>query len=221
MTAYINPSVQWPLQQNRQETKHLSGLLSVSADFVSLNATSAPTKIESSIGELDVYPPPTAELSEGLLRYTATAYGIWDSTKKEEIYGITPAEITLWAVYYLWTDETKTQTTEARYHQKKIRVNVETYYAKTVNSEVPICPDLKIFNQVGQDITSITYQFPFSEIGLTVTDPPSLPVGSGNTVTMFKKTKYGNSSNIEEIEISYIRAGLDIFFGAFYVDQVA
>lgn len=194
----------------------------MSADFVSLDAGSgAPSKIKSSIGDLDIYPPPTLELSDGLLRYTATAYGIWDSNAKEEIYGISAAEITLWAVYYLWTDETRTQRTEARYHQKKIRVNVETYYAKTCGSEVPVCPNLKIFNQVGEDITSATYEFPFSEIGLSVTDPPSFQAGDGNMVTMFKKTKYGNSSNIEEIEISYIRAGLDIFFGAFYVDEVA
>ena len=75
--------------QSVTEIKHLSGLLAVSAEFLQVSAGSLPSQIPSSIGSLDVYPPPTVTKdTSGLAKINATAYGVWNSTRTEETFNI-------------------------------------------------------------------------------------------------------------------------------------
>jgi hypothetical protein len=80
----------WPVLQSLTETKHLSGLLSVSAEYIRPVGNGAlPTSIQTSAGSAAVYPAPTVSKdTSGFEKINATGYRIYDATKSEEIFNI-------------------------------------------------------------------------------------------------------------------------------------
>lgn len=83
-TVYLSPSTQWPVLQSTTETKHKSGLISISGQFISpADIVAMPTKLPSSIGEIsNLYPPPTRSTRDGWNTYNATGYGTWSSAEE-------------------------------------------------------------------------------------------------------------------------------------------
>lgn len=88
-TVYSSPEAQWPLLQSKTEQKFKSGLFNVSAEFIRpVGNTSLPEEIETSIGQVDVWPEPTVSVgTDGFERINATGYGVWNSSLSEATFG--------------------------------------------------------------------------------------------------------------------------------------
>ena len=95
-TVYSSPNNQWPLLQSKTEQKFKSGLFNVSAEFIRPSGNlSLPDKIETSIGEVDVWPEPTVSIgTDGFERINATGYGVWDSSLSEATFGYETGTLT-------------------------------------------------------------------------------------------------------------------------------
>lgn len=87
-TVYSASSSQWPLLQSKTEQKFKSGLFNVSAEFIRpVGNTDLPSVIETSIGNVDVWPEPTVSVgTDGFERINATGYGAWQTGVQELIY---------------------------------------------------------------------------------------------------------------------------------------
>jgi hypothetical protein len=83
-TVYSASSSQWPVLQSTTETKHESGLISISGQFISpADIVAMPTMLPSSTGEIyNLYPLPTRSTRDGWNTYNATGYGIWSSAEE-------------------------------------------------------------------------------------------------------------------------------------------
>jgi hypothetical protein len=88
-TVYSSTGTQWPLLQSKTEQKFKSGLFNVSAEFIRpVGNTDLPTVIETSIGNVNVWPDPTVSTgTDGFERINATGYGVWDANAKEVVIG--------------------------------------------------------------------------------------------------------------------------------------
>lgn len=94
-TIYSASSSQWPLLQSKTEQKFKSGLLNVSAEFIRpVGNTALPTVIETSIGDVAVWPAPTVSSgTDGFERINATGYEVWDSAASASTYGYALGEL--------------------------------------------------------------------------------------------------------------------------------
>jgi hypothetical protein len=93
--VYLSSTSKWPLLQSKTEQKFKSGLFNVSAEFIRpVGNSNLPTKIETSIGLVDVWPEPTVSVgTDGFERINATGYGVWDSNISEVVIGLQLGQI--------------------------------------------------------------------------------------------------------------------------------
>ena len=94
-TVYSASSSQWPLLQSKTEQKFKSGLFDVSAEFIRpVGNTALPSDIETSIGNVDVWPEPTVSVgTDGFERINATGYGVWDAAASVSTFGYQLGEL--------------------------------------------------------------------------------------------------------------------------------
>lgn len=155
MSVYSRPDTQWPILQSKTEQKFKSGLFNVSAEFIRpVGNTALPTKIETSIGDVDVWPEPTVSVgTDGFERISATGYGLWDQTIYE-VRNYTVGEITASITQYI--NQTTDPDTGTIYYDTATREIAypgfifEIAHIKTIRQKgslvLPAAPNLKILN---------------------------------------------------------------------------
>jgi hypothetical protein len=162
MPIYSTSDTQWPLLQSKTEQKFKSGLFAVSAEFVApADTTSDVETIESSIGDVDVYPSPVENYDGGLFKkISATGYSVWDSTISDEVIFQEPVELVA-GIYFLEfaRDENGQpvfpRRSQLRYEEKKITVIGETGVVKKITTaetqDNQKVPSLSRFLEIAQE----------------------------------------------------------------------
>jgi hypothetical protein len=186
-TVYSSTGNQWPLLQSKTEQKFKSGLFNVSAEFIRpVGNTDLPSVIETSIGEVDVWPEPTVSVgTDGFERINATGYGVWDATAEEIVYGYEVASVTGVATGFTicqspdrW--ELQTFGSGESSYQAYVRVNgcgdvpcgaftgtyslksktkqilLETVSIKKISASMPPAPALKFYDTSLNQLTELT-----------------------------------------------------------------
>jgi len=157
----------WPIQQSLTEQKQKSGLFTCSAEFLRpVGNTSLPAAIETSIGNVDVWPDPTVSVgTDGFERINATGYGVWDSSLVEEVKSFTPGIIELKAQsYYLRANPNDPsvpaqplQKSDEKTYTEKLDVVFETSFIRKLGDLIPAAPTLRILGYNNTDITNKIY----------------------------------------------------------------
>lgn len=186
-TIYSASSSQWPLLQSKTEQKFKSGLLNVSAEFIRpVGNTALPTVIETSIGDVDVWPEPTVSVgTDGFERINATGYGVWDATAEEIVYGYEVASVTgvatgvricqspdRWELQTFGSGESSYQayvlvngcepfacggvTTTYSLKSTTKQILLETVSIKKISASMPPAPDLKFYDTSLTQLTDLT-----------------------------------------------------------------
>jgi len=205
MKIYSNAN--WPVIQSRREQKFRSGLLAASAEFIApANYSGIPTTILSSIGDLDIYPPPTISTdTSGFKKISATGYGVWNSGISEESININVSSFTAFCnVNDGAGNLTPYSTTKS--------VMIESGWSKKIGSTVPtLSRSLAIIND--QNYTVGTF-FPWiNATGYSGNFNPK-SISKINKLSSVKQNKYGN---IIESEATYELVLEILDFGIFTV----
>ena len=213
MGLYKSNSVQWPILQSTTETKHKSGLLSVSGQFISPgNISAMPTKLPSSIGDIsNLYPPPTASKRDGWNTYNATGYGLW-STQPEIIKSTVMIQVACSAGVSFYGKESVLQT--------YIRVagqagTVRKIVPSNTDLSVDVLPDPPSLGLIGKQTWSVNEVFFLSPTYYTGTFSSLSPT----LETRVQSVRSTNFGTVTEIEVTYeLFARLD--FGDFTTESV-
>ena len=231
MEIYKSSSAEWPLLQSKTENKFKSGLFNVSAEFIRpVGNTSLPTNIETSIGDVNVWPEPTVSSgTDGFERINATGYGVWDESISEIIYGYEVFELR--AIYT--TYEPCLNPNGCGEDSNGISINCGTYrpgierisrplrlikqsaVVKRTGSEIPSSPPLKVFKLNNTEVSALTpYDFgiflsPIQYSGQF--DPYEF--SRAIIMSTLKKNEYGN---VAETEVLYTLDVPNIFLGDYY-----
>jgi hypothetical protein len=174
----------WPVLQSLTETKHLSGLLSVSAEYIRPVGNGAlPTNIETSAGSAAVYPAPTVSKdTSGFEKINATAYRVYDATKSEEIFNIS-----LYSMRVGYILNFSDGTSESVF--VSLPVVIESGWVKKMGASIPtLSRPLAI-------VSPATFIIPVPGNG-TVSGTPVL----NQYLSMVKQNKYGS---VTETEAAY------------------
>jgi hypothetical protein len=243
MPVYSASSNQWPLLQSLNEVKHKSGLFTCTATFIRpVGNTHLPTVIETSIGDVDVWPEPVVSTgTDAFQTISATGYGVWDASISEATFsrdiGSLPVQ---WSrMEYCKNSDGCDEVpcggiVDEYFRVKYMPVIVESVYVRKIGDSLPPIParvpadtestetesTLKIQDITGQDISQT--EFNISEFDDFVS--PSGYNGQFNKKitllilpTMVKKNTYGE---IVETEVVYSivldGAATQINYGTFY-----
>jgi hypothetical protein len=174
----------WPVLQSLTETKHLSGLLSVSAEYIRPVGNGAlPTSIETSAGSAAVYPAPTVSKdTSGFEKINATAYRIYDATKSEEVFNISVYSMRVGYILNAPDGTSKSVFVS-------LPVAVESGWVKKMGDTIPtLSRPLAI-------VSPITFIIPVEGNGM-VSGTPVL----NEYLSMVKQNKYGT---VTETEVAY------------------
>jgi hypothetical protein len=174
----------WPVLQSLTETKHLSGLLSVSAEFIRpVGVSTLPTSIQTSAGIATIYPTPTVSKdTSGFEKINATAYRVYDATKSEEIFNIS-----LYSMRVGYILNFSDGSSESVF--ENLPVVIESGWVKKMGDTIPtLSRPLAI-------VSPATFGIPVPGNGL-VTGTPVL----SQYLSMVKQNKYGT---VTETEAAY------------------
>ncbi|NBY39680.1 MAG: hypothetical protein EBQ66_01905 [Flavobacteriia bacterium] len=174
----------WPVLQSLTETKHLSGLLSVSAEYIRPVGNGAlPTSIQTSAGSAAVYPAPTVSKdTSGFEKINATGYRIYDATKSEEVFNISLYSMRVG--YFLNFSDGSSESVFV-----SLPVVIESGWVKKMGDTIPtLSRPLAI-------VSPTTFAIPVQGNGL-VTGTPTL----SQYLSMVKQNKYGT---VTETEAAY------------------
>jgi hypothetical protein len=174
----------WPVLQSLTETKHLSGLLSVSAEFIRpVGVSTLPTSIQTSAGIATIYPTPTVSKdTSGFEKINATAYRIYDATKSEETFNISLYSMRVG--YILNFSDGSSESVFVN-----LPVAIESGWVKKMGDTIPtLSRPLAI-------VSPTTFEIPVQGNGL-VTGTPVL----SQYLSMVKQNKYGT---VTETEAAY------------------
>jgi hypothetical protein len=183
----------WPILQSLTETKHLSGLLSVSAEFTRpVGDTSLPAEIPTSIGNVPVYPSPTVSKdTSGFEKINATGYGAWNLNKKEEVFNISVYDM---PVYY-WVQR---GDAAPDLYSISLPIVIESGWVKKIGDAIPTLS--RALTIISPSVFSVT----IPETGATAMGTPSL----NQRLSMVRRNIYGN---VTETEAAYeIRATMNL-----------
>ena len=167
-TVYSASSSNWPLLQSKTEQKYKSGLFNVSAEFIRpVGNTTLPTQIETSIGNVSVWPDPTVSVgTDGFERINATGYGIYDNTKVEEKISLVPLSLDILAVTF---NNCNGQSLFSE-KRKSIKIFGQNVYKHVPGQNIPLTPEIRLFSNNGiDDITEVEYNVT-SLFGITQSD---------------------------------------------------
>ena len=205
MPFYSATSTDWPLLQSKTEQKFKSGLIAVSAEYISpLNSTGGVSFVPSSIGDLAVATDPTVSTgTDGFARINAVGYGVWAPAAKEEM--IIPARITMDA--WVTTERTVDRDPDPevddivpvyKYYGRKINIFAETGWVKAIGGLQPLSRPLGIFQEKKTWSCLEVFGFgPTTEVSPTVTQ----------NLSSIRQNKFGT---IIETESTYeVEAVLD------------
>jgi len=174
----------WPVLQSLTETKHLSGLLSVSAEFIRpVGVSTLPTSIQTSAGIATIYPTPTVSKdTSGFEKINATAYRVYDATKSEETFNISLYSMRVG--YFLNFYDGSIESLIVF-----LPVVIESGWVKKMGDTIPtLSRPLAI-------VSPTTFEIPVQGNGL-VTGTPVL----SQYLSMVKQNKYGS---VTETEAAY------------------
>jgi len=174
----------WPVLQSLTETKHLSGLLSVSAEYIRPVGNQAlPTSIQTSAGIATIYPTPTVSKdTSGFEKINATAYRVYDATKSEETFNISLYSMRVG--YFLNFSDGSIESVTV-----PLPVVIESGWVKKMGDTIPtLSRPLAI-------VSPTTFEIPVQGNGL-VTGTPVL----SQYLSMVKQNKYGS---VTETEAAY------------------
>ena len=216
-TLYSSTGTQWPLLQSKTEQKFKSGLFNVSAEFIRPSGNlDLPTKIETSIGLVDVWPEPTVSVgTDGFDRLNATGYGVWDASLTEVTWGLAVGRIHALAI--------KNSEDGAEMYGKYL----EAYFfdiasIKKTGTEVPPIPSrngvsgLRVYNPNSADVTDSVFNVSSFFPNIT----PSWFNGNFNATLAIvtrpasvRQTTFGE--DIVETEVTYEIVSATLNFGTF------
>jgi hypothetical protein len=200
-TVYSSTGTQWPLLQSKTEQKFKSGLFTVSAEFIRpVGNTGLPTGIETSIGDVDVWPEPTVSSgTDGFERINATGYGVWDNSVTEVTYDYSAETLPVY-----WSLELNTPP-YVSIVETSLSVIFETAHIRKIGDSIPQLGNLtlRILSATGADITDTL--FDVSQFDARII--PSIYAGTFQKKirtliqpVMAKKNTYGE---IIETEVTY------------------
>lgn len=217
-TVYSSSGNQWPILQSKTEQKFKSGLFNVSAEFIRpVGNTALPDKIETSIGQVDVWPEPTVSVgTDGFERINATGYGVWDANLTEVTWGLTVGRIHALAI------QTYTEDVAEMYGKYLEGYFFDTASIKKTGTEVPGIPSrngvsgLRVYNPNSEDVTNLVFNV--SSIFPNITE--SSQNGDFNATLAIvtrpasaRQTTFGE--NIVETEVTYEIVSATLNFGTF------
>ena len=161
-TIYSASSSPWPLLQSKTEQKFKSGLFNVSAEFIRpVGNTALPTVIETSIGDVAVWPEPTVSSgTDGFERINATGYDVWDPAASASTYGYALGEL---AFSIRLIDKCTQQfgcgegkpcgsILAIRLIDQRIPLILETVHISKIGDTIPAAPILKAFYTNGTEL---------------------------------------------------------------------
>lgn len=183
----------WPVLQSLTETKHLSGLLSVSAEFIRPAGNIVlPASIPTSAGDAPVYPTPTVSKdTSGFEKINATGYKAWDASRSEEAFNISTYDM---PVYY-WV-----QRGEAApdLYSTSLPIVIESGWVKKMGNIIPTLS--RPLTIISPSVFSVT----IPQTGATAMGTPALT----QRLSMVKRNIYGA---VTETEAAYeIRATMNL-----------
>jgi hypothetical protein len=175
----------WPILQSLTETKHLSGLLSVSAEYIRpVGNQSLPTEIPTSIGNVIAYPTPTVSKdTSGFEKINATGYKAWDASISEQAFNISVYDM---PVYY-WVQ--RGQAAPDLY-SISLPIVIESGWVKKIGDAIPTLS--RALTIISPSVFSVT----IPETGATAMGTPSL----NQSLSMVKRNLYGA---VTETEAAY------------------
>jgi hypothetical protein len=197
----------WPVLQSLTETKHLSGLLSVSAEYIRpVGYGALPTSILTSAGNAAVYPTPTVNKdTSGFEKINATGYGVWDANKYEEVFNIeTYSMPVFWSTQRVLISGISGPINR---YSSEVSIVIESGWVKKIGESIPLLS--RPLGIIGSHQFSVS---DFSEF-LTLAEGNQSPTSPTlrQSLSMAKKNIFGP---VTEIEAAYvIRPYID--FGTF------
>ncbi len=216
-TVYSSTSTQWPLLQSKTEQKFKSGLFNVSAEFIRpVGNTDLPSVIETSIGDVDVWPEPTVSVgTDGFERINATGYGVWDAALSEVTWGLAVGRIHALAIK-------NTEDVAEMYGKYLEGYFFDTASIKKTGTEVPQIPSrngvsgLRVYNPNSEDVTDLVFNVSSFFPNIT----PSSFNGDFNATLAIvtrpasaRQTTFGE--DIVETEVTYEIVSATLNFGTF------
>jgi hypothetical protein len=207
-TVYSSSGTQWPILQSKTEQKFKSGLFNVSAEFIRPSGNiSLPEKIETSIGEVDVWPEPTVSVgTDGFERISATGYGLWDETIYE-VRNYTVGEITASITQYI--NPTTDPDTGTIYYDTATREIAypgfifEIAHIKTIRQKgslvLPAAPNLKVLNSSSDSSSVEINEFYLPQNFITFIGVP----GAIQKTIQISNVVVNHYGSIEEVEVVY------------------
>jgi hypothetical protein len=238
-TVYSSTGTQWPLLQSKTEQKFKSGLFTASAEFIRpVGNTDLPDVIETSIGEIEIFPEPTiSKDTSGFERINATGYGVWDANAKEVVIGrqlgvVNPAFDFFpfcsssggcgYGIVQFPCGSHYSFPIPMRSTPKKCLF--DTVFIKKIGSGVPTPPaSLKIYDLAGIDITTTPIDISdfapsfLSHIrGTPVAIFDPIPPGTIQYSTILSQISQVAYGNIVETSATYEISNCFINFGSIY-----
>jgi hypothetical protein len=229
-TVYSSTGTQWPLLQSKTEQKFKSGLFNVSAEFIRpVGNTDLPSVIETSIGEVDVWPEPTVSVgTDGFERVNATGYGQFSSLG-EIIYGYEVFELrAIYATYEpclnpngCGEDSNGIEISCGTYGpgieriSRPLRLIKQSALVKRIGSEIPGPPPLKVFRLNNTEVTALSphdFGILLSQFNYSGQFAPFV-VSRTSIMSTLKKNEYGD---ISETEVLYTLDVPNIILGEYY-----
>jgi hypothetical protein len=223
-TVYSASSSQWPLLQSKTEQKFKSGLFNVSAEFIRpVGNTDLPDVIETSIGDVDVWPEPTVSVgTDGFERINATGYGVWDANASASTFGYELGEL---VITFRLIDKCTMldgcgegkpcgSILAITPVVRNISVILETVHIAQIGDTIPGSPTLKAFYTNG---TQLPVSINIGSIEPSVS--PSLYSGVFDSNIIIEKRLVNIKKNVfgavKETEVIY-QAVPYVSFGSFY-----
>lgn len=214
-TVYSSTGTQWPLLQSKTEQKFKSGLFNVSAEFIrpADNAV-LPTVIETSIGDVDVWPEPTVSTgTDGFERINATGYGVWDANISEVTWGLIIGRLQVLVNVY---NQAGLQML-GRFFDGYF---FDTASVKKMGSQVPPIPSrnevsgLRVYNASSTDITNSLFNVSNFFGGITPSGFTGSFEASLSIVTRPASVRQTTYGSVVETEAVY-EMGARLDFGTF------
>lgn len=217
-------SKQWPILQSKSETKHKSGLFTVSAEFIRpVGSTALPLTIPSSIGLIAVWPLPTvSKNTDGFERINATGYGSWATTDPDIVYNYSATSFELRAkqkILKLDPDNptqplTPIEILEETFFSKKKYCIFESAFVRKIGPIPPAAPSLRVLDFNGENITNDIY-YANMEFPVTGNYQPGSLESSLSASVIISSAKINTYGQIQELETNFEIATSGVDFGLF------
>jgi len=162
-----------------------------------MGSAALPSKIPTSIGDLDIYPDPTiSKDTSGFERITATGYGLWSSNAQETKLNLTPNRVRT-----IFTDYT------VNVIGNRVGLIFESAACKITrnvgDTNVPVMPVMNIYNYNGTPVTQINLADVIGSIGYNPGSdfswPSSAPIVKRHYISNISLNSYGSLEEIEFI----------------------